>query len=193
MSSERLITVTLFSRADCHLCEIARQDLEDLKSEFPFRLEVIDVDSDEKLKSELGFEVPVVETGPFRLKAPFGIQELRITLAAERDREHHIALVEASPKLREVRELGVWRRSDSISYWFSRHYMLIFNFAVALYLGGAFLAPLLMKVGWETPANLIYRGYSLVCHQLAYRSIFIFGEQTGLSPRICRSQQLAIL
>ena len=29
------------------------------------------------------------------------------------------------------------------------------------------------------PANLIYRGYGLVCHQLAFRSFFLFGEQVA--------------
>ncbi len=70
MSSERLITVTLYSRADCHLCEIARQDLDDLKSEFPFRLEVIDVDSNEKLKSELGFRGAGCRDRTFSVESP---------------------------------------------------------------------------------------------------------------------------
>ena len=39
------------------------------------------------------------------------------------------------------------------------------------------LAPVLMKAGWTTPANWIYKAYSLVCHQLSYRSFFLFGEQ----------------
>ena len=34
-----------------------------------------------------------------------------------------------------------------------------------------------MKAGAETPAAIIYRAYGLVCHQLAYRSFFLFGEQ----------------
>jgi uncharacterized membrane protein len=42
---------------------------------------------------------------------------------------------------------------------------------------------MLMKVGAEAPAGVIYRGYSLVCHQLSYRSIFLFGEQ-WFYPRV---------
>ena len=34
-----------------------------------------------------------------------------------------------------------------------------------------------MKIGATGPASLIYRGYGLVCHQLAFRSFFLFGEQ----------------
>ncbi len=55
--------------------------------------------------------------------------------------------------------------------------MLVFNLVVVFYLSGAFLAPTLMKVGLDLPAHLIYRGYSLVCHQLGFRSFYLFGEQ----------------
>jgi uncharacterized membrane protein len=34
-----------------------------------------------------------------------------------------------------------------------------------------------MQVGATGPANILYKGYSLVCHQMAYRSFFLFGEQ----------------
>jgi len=55
--------------------------------------------------------------------------------------------------------------------------MLIFNLFVAFYLGLALLAPIFMKTGLQMPASIIYRIYSHMCHQLAYRSIYIFGEQ----------------
>jgi uncharacterized membrane protein len=34
-----------------------------------------------------------------------------------------------------------------------------------------------MKIGLETPGRVIYKVYSPLCHQLAFRSFFIFGEQ----------------
>jgi uncharacterized membrane protein len=34
-----------------------------------------------------------------------------------------------------------------------------------------------MKLGAETPANLIYRMYKPLCHQFGFRSFFLFGEQ----------------
>jgi uncharacterized membrane protein len=177
-----MIEVTLYSREECHLCEQARMDLEDLKKKFTLKLTVVDVDQDPKLKKEYGLQVPVIAVGPFRLKAPFSAQDLEITLAAAQDRERHIAMVEASPKLQEIREQGIWSRADGFSRWFSNHYMLIFNLAVLLYLGGALLAPVLMKLNISYPANLIYKGYSLVCHQLGFRSFYVFGEQ-AIYPR----------
>ena len=68
-------------------------------------------------------------------------------------------------------------KSDRASHWFSNHYMALANGFVFLYVFFALLAPGLMKIGWETPAKVIYRVYSPVCHQLAYRSFFLFGEQ----------------
>jgi len=62
--------------------------------------------------------------------------------------------------------------------------MLLFNGVVFLYLGLSFLAPVLLKIGVERPARLLYQGYSLTCHQLAYRSWFLFGEQPFYPRRV---------
>ena len=172
-----MITVTLYSKQDCQLCEQARTDLEVLKECIPHHLVVVDVDSDTRLQREYGLDVPVVQVGPYRLKTPFGRPELHMTLGAAQDRERHIEMVENSNALEESRKQGGWTRADSFTYWISRHYMLLLNLMVAAYLGLALLAPLLEKLGFEAPANFIYRGYSLVCHQLSYRSFFLFGEQ----------------
>lgn len=67
--------------------------------------------------------------------------------------------------------------ADRISLGLSRHYMLLFNGVILIFLGGAFLAPLLLKAGLSLPASVLYRTYSLTCHQLAFRSWFILGEQ----------------
>lgn len=73
--------------------------------------------------------------------------------------------------------------ADRISLWLSRHYMLLFNGVVTVFLAGAFLAPMLMRIGYTFPAAVVYRTYSLTCHQLAYRSWFIFGEQPAYPRR----------
>lgn len=172
-----MITVTLYSRKDCHLCEEAREDLDAVREVIPHQLIVVDIDSDPKLQREYGLDIPVVEVGPFRLKAPFTVQDLRITLGAARDREQHIRQVENSPRLAEVRQTGVWTTADRINHALSRHYMALFNFMVFLYLGFAFLAPVLSKAGAKNPATFLYKAYSFVCHQLGYRSFYLFGEQ----------------
>lgn len=43
-------------------------------------------------------------------------------------------------------------------------------------------APVFMKLGWTAPANAVYTLYSPLCHQMAQRSFFLFGEQVMYSP-----------
>jgi len=172
-----MITVKLYSRKDCHLCEQVKNDLDGLRAQFAHRLTIVDIDSNPDLVSQYGLEIPVVEVGPFTLKAPITRQELQVTLAAARDRERHIAQVENSPRLAELRSQGVWTRSDSFDYWLSNHYMAFFNILVLIYLAMAFMAPVLVKAGYPTPAGLLYKAYGLVCHQLGFRSFYLFGEQ----------------
>lgn len=80
---------------------------------------------------------------------------------------------------------------DRFSAWFGRHWLAVFNTAVALYVLLPILAPTLMQAGLTTPARAIYTLYSPMCHQMATRSFFLFGEQpayprelagTGLTP-----------
>lgn len=172
-----MITVTLYSRSECHLCEEVLRDLDELRAEIPHKVVVVDIDRDPKLQRAYGLEIPVVEVGPFRLKAPISRQDIRVTLLAARDRQRHIEMVENSPRLAEVRAADRWTGSDSVNLTLSRHYMSIFNAIVAIYLGLAFLAPTLAGLGVNGPAGVLYRVYGFVCHQLAYRSFFIGGEQ----------------
>ena len=54
--------ITLFSRHGCHLCEIARQEIERiaLESKVEIVIEEIFIDGDSGLESEYGFMVPVI-------------------------------------------------------------------------------------------------------------------------------------
>lgn len=66
---------------------------------------------------------------------------------------------------------------DKISRFFTRFYILIFLIVFLLYSLISFMAPVLMHYRHEIPAKIIYRGYSFVCHQLPYRSFFLYGKQ----------------
>jgi len=178
-----MIAVTLYTRSGCHLCEDVRADLASLQKQIPHELTQIDIDSDPALQKTYGLEIPVVAVGPFTLKAPISRQDLQVAMAAEQDRQRHILMVENSPRLAEVRAAARWTLSDWINIWLSRHYMALINSLVLLYVGLAFLAPLLAGAGAQAPANLLYRVYGLVCHQLGYRSFFILGEQP-FYPRV---------
>jgi hypothetical protein len=54
--------VTLYTRADCHLCDEARDAIGRLRSELPpFELREVDIDSDDALHSRYLERIPVVE------------------------------------------------------------------------------------------------------------------------------------
>ena len=68
---------------------------------------------------------------------------------------------------------------DKAILWFARHWLGAFNVIVAVYVGLPVLAPALMEAGVTGPAKAIYVAYSPLCHQMATRSFFLFGEQVA--------------
>jgi len=61
---------------------------------------------------------------------------------------------------------------------FSRNLVLCIGIIILLIIVGAFLPPFLLRLGYQQTAELIYTFYSPLCHQLAFRSFFLFGEQS---------------
>ena len=84
-----MLKVTFFTRKQCHLCDQAEADLAALQEKFPHRLVVIDIDGSPELEAAYGFEIPVVEVGPYTLRAPFDRQKLEMTLGAAQDLLQH--------------------------------------------------------------------------------------------------------
>ncbi|MEJ5224795.1 MAG: DUF2085 domain-containing protein, partial [Anaerolineales bacterium] len=172
-----MITVTLFTRKNCHLCEQAKADLEALQGVVPHRLVEIDIESDPVLHQKYLTEIPVIEVGPYRKAAPFTRQDLQVTLSAARDRQDSLERIGAEDYRARVRRGQQVSGADRFSFWLSQHYLLLLNLIVLLYVGIPFLAPVLMKAGLEAPARVIYAAYSPLCHQLGFRSMYLFGEQ----------------
>ena len=52
--------VLLYTRANCHLCAEAKQQLQALQIKSPFRLQEVDIDQDPALRERYNEEVPVV-------------------------------------------------------------------------------------------------------------------------------------
>lgn len=69
-------------------------------------------------------------------------------------------------------------RSYRWTYWLSKNWITVFGLTYGLFVGLPFLAPLLMRLGWISPAKGIYFLYSFLCHQLPERSFFLFGSKT---------------
>jgi uncharacterized membrane protein len=67
------------------------------------------------------------------------------------------------------------KKEKNPGLWIARHWLLVINLALGLFIGGTMLPPLLMSLGLQGPARVMYAFYSLHCHQLPQRSYFLFG------------------
>ena len=172
-----MLNVTLYTRKDCPLCEQAKADLQSIQEQYPHRLVEIDIDSDPALQKKYLVEIPVVEVGPYALKAPFDKQKLMMTLGAAGDRRGQLDKLGREDHLDRVRRGRQISGADRMMAWISRHYLALVNVFMLLYFGLPILAPTLMKVGATLPANVIYTIYKPLCHQFGFRSFFLFGEQ----------------
>jgi uncharacterized membrane protein len=172
-----MIQVMLYVSRKSHDVEGIRSKCSPLQDQFPHKLHVIDIDRDEILRETYGNKAPVLDVGLFRLETSFDQEDVKY------------AFEKANEKLLDARQKGndvlVQRlteplrmtKADRFSRWFSNHYMVLLNLFSFFYVFLALLAPTLMKVGLEPPARVIYTIYRPLCHQLAFRSFFLFGEQ----------------
>ncbi len=53
------MTLVFYTRTGCHLCDVAKEELDRICRRIPFRIEVRDVDEDEAWAAQYGDEVPV--------------------------------------------------------------------------------------------------------------------------------------
>jgi len=80
-----MLTLTLYSRADCCLCEEMKAVLAQVQEDLPFTLEQIDISTDPELESRFGQEIPVLfVNGRKAFKYRLTAGELRRRLARER-------------------------------------------------------------------------------------------------------------
>jgi uncharacterized membrane protein len=172
-----MITVILYYQKNCEGCEETLEILHGIKEAYPHHLVKIDIDSDPVLKGNYQNKVPFIQIGPYRLSLPFSRQEILVALGAASDREKALKEIGDDAYLLKLQRGHSMTGTDRFSFWLTRHYMWLFNFVFLLYVGLPFLAPVLMRTGATGPAKVIYTVYSPLCHQLAFRSWFLFGEQ----------------
>ena len=139
-----MLTVTLYTRKGCGLCEEAKAELAALEQDFPHRLAEVDIESDPALLKKYLVSIPVLEIGPYTLSAPITPQQLQMTLGAASDRRGQLDKIGGSAYEARVRRGQEITTADRISNWISRHYLLMLNLFIALYVGLPFLAPTLM-------------------------------------------------
>jgi len=172
-----MLQVTLFIAGDDpRLLQIER-NLSELQGEYPHQLHVVDILQDSILIESFEDKAPVLDVGIFRLIKSFDKEEIKYALSKANERLKEAQSKGNETMVRRITQPVEMSGADRFSRWFSRHYMLMLNGFTFLYLFLAVLAPVFMKVGWERPAKVIYKVYSPLCHQLAFRSFFLFGEQ----------------
>ena len=52
--------VDIYSRPGCHLCDVAKEVVERVRRQYPFTLQVINIETDPALEAAYGTEIPVV-------------------------------------------------------------------------------------------------------------------------------------
>lgn len=163
-----MIEVLLYSLPDDPGTAEIVQALQELGADFPHQLIEIDISQDVALRAKYGDRAPVVEIGPYQLAAPTTKVDLQVALGAALDSDAGGAQADSSP----------WgMRLNRGLHSLSRHWLAALSLVVLLYVGLPFAAPTLMKIGATGPARVLYTFYSPFCHQLAFRSWFLFGDQ----------------
>jgi glutaredoxin len=55
-----MVTVTVYSRHGCHLCESAEKTIESLRETLEYSVEILYIDGNDELEKLYGTEVPVI-------------------------------------------------------------------------------------------------------------------------------------
>jgi glutaredoxin len=56
-----MATVTIYSKKECHLCDVAKEELEALQCDFEFSLKEVDIEQDKLAFEKYKFLIPVIE------------------------------------------------------------------------------------------------------------------------------------
>ena len=92
-----VITVTIYTRKNDPNCENAERLLGEIKSQIPFQLVKVDIDSEPTLQSVFGKAVPMINAGPYSIQGEITRERLLMTLGAARDRQDHIERIGDRP------------------------------------------------------------------------------------------------
>lgn len=172
-----MLTLTYFYSHDDEAQNEFRSKLEIHCSSYDLLLVDICVDDDPELMNQYAQKTPVINIGPYVLKSP--IKDVDLVVATKTAIERHNRLSESKSQEHETRVKNAvsFNRLDRFSFFFSKTYALMIAFVLILFVGIPFLAPVLEKNGNSAPAQVIYKIYRVFCHQLAFRSFFLYGEQ----------------
>lgn len=151
------------------------QMLKNVRKETPHTLAVVDIADDEDLRKVYDTQVPLIKAGPYTLQPPFDEKNLYVMIKTASDHYDKLDDEDIIKKRGQIAEK--LETSDKISYWFGKYFLLFINLLLFFYITLPFVAPIAMKYDKPGIAKPIYTMYRVVCHQLAFRSWFLFGDQ----------------
>jgi len=79
--------VTVYSRKNCHLCDVALETLESVEVELDFEIEKIFIEGNEELTNKYGEEVPVIHIDGVHHDM-FRVDLVRFRSSLEKHRQH---------------------------------------------------------------------------------------------------------
>lgn len=142
----------------------------------------ISIDSDRDLLSMYGGKTPMIKSGPYTLSAPFTAADLEVMVRSAMQRVSSMADLAGTKYDAQVLHSRMLTNGDRFGLWFTRNYVRVIILLLAIFVGLPFLAPVLEESGQSNLARVIYFVYRPFCHQLSFRSYFLYGEQ-AVYPR----------
>jgi glutaredoxin len=79
--------ITVYSRQNCHLCDVAVESLESVRPELNFEIEKIYIDGNNELTNKYGEEVPVIHIDGIHHDI-FRVDLERFRSSLEKHRQH---------------------------------------------------------------------------------------------------------
>ena len=135
------------------------------------------IDDNPEMESKYAEKTPTVCVGPYVLHAPFSETDLKVAIESALSRQARLEEEGNESYKKRVKNGVSINNLDRFTYFFSRYYILVLSLLLSLFIAIPFLAPVLEKSGHTTSASVIQKVYRVICHQLAFRSFFLYGEQ----------------
>ncbi len=147
------------------------QEVRDLCNELEILFLDVCIDDDNLLEERFKESTPVILVGPYRLNFPFTINEVEVAAKATLHKDV------LDPEMVADKDRFQMTKLEKFSYWFSNSYAWFISLVILVFTASTFLPPILAANGNNSLASIGYKFYSVLCHQLAFRSYFIEGEQ----------------
>lgn len=168
--------ITLYYRKNDEDIDKIVHQVQELAEEQHLNLVDLCLDDDPELLKLYNDVTPALQIGPYRLKYPVDERDIQIAISSYVDRQNRLE-DESRQKKRNEEDYFHIRWHEKFAFWLANNYPLFIAILLFLYTAIPFLAPVFMRTKHEAAANGIYKVYSVVCHELAFRSYFLFGEQ----------------